>query len=88
MRRRFNRSAICSVDGNSGSYETSRKAHKSMLQERHTHFCGLVVSGELQIDVPKLENGVVQPKFKTLRIWGKDIRVTVEEYNTFMATCK
>lgn len=88
MRKRFNRSAICSVNGNSGSYETSRKAHKSMLQERHTHFCGLVVSGEIKFDVPKLEKGVVQPKFKTVTIWGREMTLTIEEYNTFMATCK
>ena len=85
MRKRFNRSAICSSE----NYRASKAVHLSMLKERHDHFCGLMISGELQVDIPKVNSkGVVLPKFKTLRIWGKDIRVTIEEYNTFMATCK
>ena len=85
MRKRFNRSAICSSE----NYRASKAAHLSMLKERHDHFCGMMISGELQVDIPKVNSkGVVLPKFKTLRIWGKDIRVTIEEYNTFMATCK
>ena len=85
MRQRFNRQAICSSE----NYTASRKIHRNFLKERHEHFCNMLVSGELQIDIPKVNSeGVVLPKFKTLRIWGKDIRVTIEEYNTFMATCK
>ena len=85
MRKRINRNAVCSSD----NYSASRKAHLDFLKERHDHFCGMMVSGELQIDVPIVDSeDKFQPKFKTLRIWGKDIRVTIEEYNTFMATCK
>ena len=85
MRKRFNRSAICSSE----NYRASKAAHLSMLKEKHDHFAGFMFSGEMQVDIPKVNSkGVVLPKFKTLRIWGKDIRVTIEEYNTFMATCK
>ena len=88
MRKRFNRSAICSVDGNSGSYETSRKAHKEMLQEKHSHFCGMMVSGEIKIDVPTItSDGKVEPKFKTVTIFGKQMTLTIEEYNTHYAKC-
>lgn len=85
MRKTFNRRAICSSD----NYKASRQAHLDFLKEQHEHFTGFMFSGEMQVDIPKVNSkGVVLPKFKTLRIWGKDIRVTVEEYNTFMATCK
>ena len=85
MRKRINRNAVCSSE----NYSASKAAHLSMLKERHDHFCGLMISGELQVDIPKVNSkGVVLPKFKTLRIWGKDIKVTIEEYNTFMATCR
>jgi hypothetical protein len=85
MRKRFNRNAVCSSE----NYSASRHAHLELLKEKHDHFCGFMVSGEMEIDIPKVDSkGMVLPKFKTLRIWGKDIRVTIEEYNTFMATCK
>ena len=85
MRKRINRNAVCSSE----NYSASRHAHLELLKEKHDHFCGMMVSGELQIDVPIVDSeDKFQPKFKTLRIWGKDIRVTIEEYNTFMATCK
>ena len=85
MRRRFDRNAICSSE----NYRASKKAHLDLLSERHSHFSGFMVTGEMEIDIPKVDSkGVVLPKFKTLRIWGKDIKVTIEEYNTFMATCK
>ena len=85
MRKRINRNAVCSSE----NYTASKHAHFDMLKEKHSHFCGFMISGELKIDVPKVTlDGKIESKFKTLRIWGKDIRVTIEEYNTFMATCK
>ena len=78
MRKRFNRGAICSSE----NYKASKAAHLSMLKESHDHFCGLMVSGELALDVPTVENGEFQPKFKTIRIFGKEMRLTIEEYNT------
>ena len=83
MRQRFNRNAICSSD----NYRASRKAHLDFLQEKHNHFCGIMVSGEVQIDVPNVENKGIQPKFKTITIWGKQMRVTIEEYNTHYVKC-
>ena len=40
MRQRFNRNAICSSD----NYKASKKAHLSMLHERHDHFSFMVIS--------------------------------------------
>lgn len=78
MRNKFNRQAIC----NSGNYRASRKAHLDFLQERHEHFCNLMVSGEIKLDVPVIKNGTIEPKFKTVTIWGKQMRLSIEEYNT------
>ncbi len=83
MRQRFNRNAICSSD----NYRASRKAHLDSLQEKHNHFSFIGVSGEIAIDVPNVSNGKFQPKFKTIRIFGKEMRLTIEEYNTHYVKC-
>lgn len=75
-RKRFNRIAICSSD----SYEASRKMHKIFLEERHSHFSFLSVSGEIKADLPTFKKGKLQPEFKTVRILGKDMKITMEEY--------
>ena len=84
MRQRFNRQAICSSD----NYKASRKAHLDFLKEKHDHFCFLAVSGEIALDVPTIKNGKFQPKFKTIRIFGKEMRLTIEEYNTHYVNAK
>ena len=81
-RRHFSRAAVCSVSGNQGSYEASRKSHLLYLEEKHQHFCNMVVSGELSMDIPTISEGTIQPKFKTIKVFGKEMRVTIEEYNT------
>ena len=84
MRKRFNRNAVCSSE----NYSASKHAHLDMLKEKHSHFCGLLVSGEIKLDVPNITSeGKVAPKFKTVRIFGKEMRLTVEEYNTHYAKC-
>ena len=84
MRKRITRKAVCSSD----NYSASRKAHLDFLKERHDHFCGMMVSGELQIDVPIVDSeGKFQPKFKTIKIFGKEMKLTIEEYNTHYAKC-
>ena len=83
MRRRFNRNAICSSD----NYKASRKMHLDFLKEKHEHFSFIGVSGEIAIDVPNVNNGKFQPKFKTIRIFGKEMRLTIEEYNTHYVKC-
>ena len=75
-RKRFNRIAICSSDDD----KASRKMHQIMLDERHQHFSFLSVSGEIKADLPIFKEGKLQPKFKTVRILGKDMRITIEEY--------
>lgn len=75
-RKRFNRIAICSSD----DYKGSRKMHQIMLDERHQHFTFLSVSGEIAFDQSIFKDGKLQPKYKTVRIFGKNMRITVEEY--------
>lgn len=74
MRKRINPNAICS----SADYRRSRKIHLRMLEERHTHFCNLMVSGKLSFDIPSKK----QSKFKTITVLGKNMQVSIEEYNT------
>ena len=82
MRQRFNRNAICSSD----NYKASRKAHLDFLKEKHNHFCGMMISGEIKIDVPNItSDGELKPKFKTITIFGKQMALTIEEYNTHYA---
>ena len=78
MRQRFNRQAICSSD----NYRASRRAHLDLLNEQHEHFSFLSVSGEIALDVPTISKGKIQPRFKTIKIFGKEMRLTIEEYNT------
>lgn len=75
MRKRFKRSAICSSD----NYEASRKAHIEFLKERHSNFCGLAVSDRMSADTSTKERYI--PKFKTIRVFGKEMVITIEEYN-------
>lgn len=81
MRKRINRNAVASSD----NYRLSRKLHMEMLEEKHTHFSGIAVSGEISIDQPILRNGKVLQQYKTIKVFGKNMRVTIEEYN---AHCK
>ena len=83
MRQRFNRGAVCSSE----NYTASRRAHLDFLKEKHDHFSGFMVSGEIALDVPTVENGKFQPKFKTIRIFGKEMKLTIEEFNTHYAKC-
>ena len=79
MRKRFNRNAVCSSE----NYAASKKAHLDHLKERHDHFCGVMISGEITFDVPKVtSSGAFEPKFKTITIFGKEMKLSVEEYNT------
>lgn len=60
-----------------------------MLQERHSHFSGIAISGEIKIDVPQVTpRGELKPRFKTITIFGKQMTLTVEEYDTYYAKCK
>lgn len=78
MRKRINRAAVCSSE----NYSTSKKIHLSMLEEKHSHFKSITINGEITIDVPILKSKMVTPKFKTIRVFGKNMRVSIEEYNT------
>lgn len=78
MRKRINRAAVCSSE----NYSTSKKIHLSMLEEKHSHFKSMTINGEIAIDVPILKDKMVTPKFKTIRVFSKNMRVSIEEYNT------
>lgn len=78
MRKRINRAAVCSSE----NYSTSKKIHLSMLEEKHSHFKSMTINGEIAIDVPILKGKMVTPKFKTIRVFGKNMRVSIGEYNT------
>lgn len=79
MRKRINRAAVCSSE----NYSTSKKLHLSMLEETHSHFKSMTVNGEITIDVPVLNGEMITPKFKTIRVFGKNMKVTIDEYNTY-----
>jgi len=83
MRKRFNRNAVCSSE----NYSASKKAHLELLKEQHEHFSFLSVSREAAHDVPTEKNEEFQPKFKTVKIFNKEMRLTIEEYNTIYAKC-
>lgn len=78
MRKRINRAAVCSSE----NYSTSKRLHLSMLEEKHSHFKSMTVNGEIAINVPVLKGERITPKFKTIRVFGKNMRVSIEEYNT------
>ena len=79
MRKRINRAAVCSSE----NYPTSKRLHLSMLEEKHSHFKSMTVNGEIAIDVPILKGEMITPKFKTIRVFGKNMKVSIEEYNTY-----
>ena len=90
MRKRINRAAVCSSE----NYSTSKRIHLNMLEEKHSHFKSMTVNGEIVIDVPILNGEIVidvpilngemiTPKFKTIRVFGKNTKVTIDEYNTY-----
>ena len=73
MRKRVDRAAVCSSE----NYSTSKRLHLSMLEEKHSHFKSMTVNGEIAIDVPVLKGDVVTPKFKTIRVFGKNMRLVL-----------
>lgn len=79
MRKRINRAAVCSSE----NYSTSKRIHLSMLEEKHSHFKSMTINSEIAIDVPILKGDSVTPKFQTIRVFGKNMRVSIEEYNTY-----
>lgn len=76
MRKRINRAAICSSE----NYAASKKLHKQMLNEKHSHFSYLSTTGEVSIDQPILVNRKPVQRYKTIRIFGKEMKLTIEEY--------
>lgn len=67
MRKRINTNAICSSD----NYMASKKAHQNMLREKHKDFSFMST---------QISSTPYIPKYKTIRVFGKEIIVTREEY--------
>jgi hypothetical protein len=76
MRKRINRAAVCSSD----NYSASKRVHQMYLRERHAHFNEMVVNGEITFDQPIFNDGNFTRKFKTIRVFGKEMRITIEEF--------
>lgn len=77
-RQRINKAAICS----SYNYKASKRLHLDFLNEQHQHFKEITVNGEIAIDQPIIKNGKILPKYKTIKVFGKNMKVTIEEFNT------
>lgn len=75
MRRRINRAAVCSSE----NYSASRKAHKSMLEEKHSSFCPTAISSETA-ESPFKKN--ISVSLVVISVFGKPIKITKEEYDT------
>ncbi len=61
------------------------KERQVELRKAHQHFQEMVISGEIKIDVPNVSRKrqrITSEKFKTITIWGKEMRITIEEYRT------
>lgn len=78
MRKRVNRAAVCSSD----NYKVSKRLHLDFLNEQHQHFKEITINGEIAIDQPIIKNGRILPKYKTIKVFGKNMKVTIDEYNT------
>lgn len=71
MRKRIDRRAVCSSD----NYEVSHKAHLEYLKEQHANFSGLAISSKIKT--------ITVPRYKKIKVFGKVMEVTLEEYNTY-----
>lgn len=78
MRKRFNTRAICSSD----NYQESKKAHLAMLNAKHSNFSFIATSDTISVE-PTAKVITFKPKYRTIKVFGKEMRVTAEEYNTY-----
>lgn len=60
----------------------------NLLDERNSHFHNILVDGEINIDVPVIDGDNVTSTFKTIKIYGKKMKVSVEEHKIHHATVK
>lgn len=96
MRQHFRKHGLCShttPNGTSivGEEEKLRKKFEAgtITKEELWSYClfahahkktSFTVNGEVSFDVPKTEN-----TFKTIRVWGKEIQVSIEEHQIHCA---
>ena len=69
MRKRFNRNAVCRVDGDSGIYEASHKSHRDALQENHKNVLLMVETHTSKVEV------ILDDSEITISVWGKPIKI-------------
>lgn len=67
MRKRINVNAICSSD----NYRVSKRVHQNMLREKHKNFTFVAIS---------TPSKPYTPKYKTIKVFGKEMTITMEEY--------
>ena len=70
MRPRINAKAICSSKDSS----LSKRVHLKYLKEVHSDY----ISGKMDFSE---EN--YSPRYKYITVWGKRIKLTLEEYNNY-----
>ena len=80
MRKRINKAAICSSE----NYEASRKLHIETLINNHQSFSGMAVSRTAN-DYNGINFHRDSGNYVTVKVFGKPIRITKEEYNEHYA---
>lgn len=60
----------------------------NLLDEKNSHFHSMIVDGEISIDIPVIEGDNVTSTFKTIKISGKKMKVSVEEHKIHYAAVK
>lgn len=78
-------------NNHSALYFNNNKASQdllNLLDERNSHFHNITVDGEINIDIPVIDGDNVTSTFKTIKISGKKMKVSVEEHKIHYATFK
>jgi hypothetical protein len=84
MRQRFNRFSLCSHTTPDG------KSYQGEQAKLHKKFCnGTITRDELKSYCLMMHSSKPTAKeagFRTIKVWNKEVKVTLEEYNTYCAT--
>lgn len=76
MRKRINKAAICSSE----NYEVSRRLHLESIIDNHNTFTGMVVARDAK-DYNGINYKAFSPEYVTIKVFGKPMKVTKDEYN-------
>lgn len=53
---------------------------KINLEKQYSHYKNLRITGKIEMDIPVVENGQMTNQFKTIKIKGKDIQLTIDNH--------